>query len=87
LLVSYLIRFTVGGSVAVFASWARHFLLTNEYPTEKSVNPMMLGCIAGSLLLRKAASHAFEKNKRSTVTTDIIELLGKSLEDICPAGH
>ncbi|KAF2910485.1 ATP-dependent (S)-NAD(P)H-hydrate dehydratase [Oryza sativa Japonica Group] len=77
----------LSGSVAVFASWARHFLLTNEYPTEKSVNPMMLGCIAGSLLLRKAASHAFEKNKRSTVTTDIIELLGKSLEDICPAGH
>lgn len=41
------------------------------------VNPMTLGCIAGSLLLRKAASHAFEKNKRSTVTSDIIEFLGK----------
>ncbi|KAF0896852.1 hypothetical protein E2562_029363, partial [Oryza meyeriana var. granulata] len=77
----------LSGSVAVFASWARHFLLSNEYPTEKSVNPMMLGCIAGSLLLRKAASLAFDKNKRSTVTTDIIEFLGKSLEDICPAGH
>uniref|UniRef100_A0A0E0MEP2 ATP-dependent (S)-NAD(P)H-hydrate dehydratase n=1 Tax=Oryza punctata TaxID=4537 RepID=A0A0E0MEP2_ORYPU len=64
-------------SFCIFASWARHFLLTNEYPTDKSVNPMMLGCIAGSLLLRKAASHAFEKNKRSTITTDIIEFLGK----------
>jgi hypothetical protein len=41
------------------------------------VNPTTLGCIAGSLLLRKAASLAFEKNKRSTVTTDIIEFLGK----------
>ncbi|GJN28136.1 hypothetical protein PR202_gb16221 [Eleusine coracana subsp. coracana] len=51
------------------------------------VNPMTLGCIAGSLLLRRAASLAFEKNKRSTVTTDIIEFLGKSLEDICPAEH
>ncbi|XP_062233217.1 ATP-dependent (S)-NAD(P)H-hydrate dehydratase-like isoform X3 [Phragmites australis] len=51
------------------------------------VNPMTLGCIAGSLLLRKAASFAFEKNKRATVTTDIIEYLGKSLEDICPAEH
>uniref|UniRef100_A0A0A9DZI3 Uncharacterized protein n=1 Tax=Arundo donax TaxID=35708 RepID=A0A0A9DZI3_ARUDO len=48
---------------------------------------MTLGCIAGSLLLRKAASLAFERNKRSTVTTDIIEYLGKSLEDICPAEH
>ncbi|XP_066335466.1 ATP-dependent (S)-NAD(P)H-hydrate dehydratase-like isoform X2 [Miscanthus floridulus] len=77
----------LSGSVAVFASWARHFVLTNEQPTEKRVNPMTLGCIAGSLLLRKAASHAFEKNKRSTVTSDIIEFLGKSLEDICPAEH
>lgn len=77
----------LSGSVAVFASWARHFVLTNEEPTEKRVNPMTLGCIAASLLLRKAASHAFEKNKRSTVTSDIIEFLGKSLEDICPAEH
>ncbi|GJN06788.1 hypothetical protein PR202_ga24549 [Eleusine coracana subsp. coracana] len=51
------------------------------------VNPMTLGCIAGSLLLRRAASLAFDKNKRSTVTTDIIEFLGKSLEDISPAEH
>ncbi|KAL5204354.1 hypothetical protein ABZP36_009225 [Zizania latifolia] len=77
----------LSGSVAVFSSWAQHFLLSNEHPTEKSANPMMLGCIAGSLLLRKAASLAFEKNKRSTVTTDIIEFLGKSLEEICPADH
>jgi ATP-dependent NAD(P)H-hydrate dehydratase len=77
----------LSGSVAVFTSWARHFILSNELPTEKRVNPTTLGCIAGSLLLRKAASLAFEKNKRSTVTTDIIEFLGKSLEDICPAEH
>ncbi|VAI02622.1 unnamed protein product [Triticum turgidum subsp. durum] len=77
----------LSGSVAVFSSWARHFLLSNEQPKETSVNPMVLGCIAGSLLLRKAAALAFEKNKRSTVTTDIIEFLGQSLEDICPAGR
>ncbi|VAH94207.1 unnamed protein product [Triticum turgidum subsp. durum] len=76
----------LSGSVAVFSSWARHFLLSNKQPKETSVNPMVLGCIAGSLLLRKAAALAFEKNKRSTVTTDIIEFLGQSLEDICPAG-
>ncbi|WVZ52611.1 hypothetical protein U9M48_003655 [Paspalum notatum var. saurae] len=77
----------LSGSVAVFASWARHFILSSEQPIEKRVNPMTLGCIAGSLLLRKSASHAFEKNKRSTVTSDIIEFLGKSLEDICPAAY
>ncbi|XP_062233216.1 ATP-dependent (S)-NAD(P)H-hydrate dehydratase-like isoform X2 [Phragmites australis] len=77
----------LSGSVAVFSSWARHFILSNEQSTDNRVNPMTLGCIAGSLLLRKAASFAFEKNKRATVTTDIIEYLGKSLEDICPAEH
>ncbi|XP_062182787.1 ATP-dependent (S)-NAD(P)H-hydrate dehydratase-like isoform X2 [Phragmites australis] len=77
----------LSGSVAVFSSWARHFILSNVQPTAERVNPMTLGCIAGSLLLRKAASLAFEKNKRSTVTTDIIEFLGKSLQDICPAEH
>lgn len=40
-------------------------------------NPMVLGCIAASALLRKAALAAFEKNKRSTLTTDIIEHLGE----------
>ncbi|PPD97312.1 hypothetical protein GOBAR_DD05657 [Gossypium barbadense] len=41
-------------------------------------NPTVLGCIAGSALLRKAAALAFEHKKRSTLTTDIIEHLGQS---------
>ncbi|MCH90202.1 ATP-dependent (S)-NAD(P)H-hydrate dehydratase, partial [Trifolium medium] len=49
-------------------------------------NPAVLGSIAGSAMMRKAASLAFSNKKRSTVTGDIIECLGKSLEDICPAG-
>ncbi|BBG93309.1 pfkB-like carbohydrate kinase family protein, partial [Prunus dulcis] len=49
-----------------------------------SKNPATLGCIAGSALMRKAASLAFDNKKRSTLTTDIIEYLGRSLEDICP---
>ena len=40
-------------------------------------NPTMLGSIAGSALMRKAASVAFENKKRSTLTTDIIECLGR----------
>ncbi|MQL73555.1 hypothetical protein Taro_005918 [Colocasia esculenta] len=47
-----------------------------------SPNPMVLGCIAGSALLRKAASLAFVHKKRATLTTDIIEFLGTSLEEI-----
>ncbi|XP_020976229.1 ATP-dependent (S)-NAD(P)H-hydrate dehydratase isoform X2 [Arachis ipaensis] len=48
-------------------------------------NPAVLGCVAGSAMMRKAASLAFCHKKRSTVTGDIIECLGESLEDICPA--
>ncbi|KAB5545403.1 hypothetical protein DKX38_013515 [Salix brachista] len=76
----------LSGSVAVFLSWARQLILANEGNLIISpTNPTMLGCIAGSALLRKAASLAFEDRKRSTLTTDIIECLGRSLEDICPA--
>ncbi|KAK0608499.1 hypothetical protein LWI29_031640 [Acer saccharum] len=69
----------LSGSVAVFLSWAR--------AKEKSTisNPTVSGCIAASALLRKAASLAFENKKRSTLTSDIIECLGRSLEDISPA--
>ncbi|KAJ4825758.1 hypothetical protein Tsubulata_029386 [Turnera subulata] len=76
----------LSGSVAVFLSWARRLNLGAEGNLGISTtNPTVLGCIAGSALLRKAASLAFENKKRSTLTTDIIEHLGKSLEDICPA--
>ncbi|PRQ60841.1 putative ATP-dependent NAD(P)H-hydrate dehydratase [Rosa chinensis] len=69
--------------VAIFLSWARQ-IVTDENLSISSRNPTMLGCIAGSTLMRKAASLAFENKKRSTLTTDIIECLGRSLQDICP---
>ncbi|GLT78440.1 hypothetical protein SLA2020_499760 [Shorea laevis] len=76
----------LSGSVAVFSSWARQLISATEGNfTISPTNPTVLGCIAGSALLRKAASLAFENKKRSTLTTDIIECLGRSLEDICPA--
>ncbi|CAL8081955.1 unnamed protein product [Prunus armeniaca] len=73
----------LSGSVAVFLSWARHAIRDGD-SSFSSKNPATLGCIAGSALMRKAASLAFENKKRSTLTTDIIEYLGRSLEDICP---
>ncbi|KAG6529304.1 hypothetical protein ZIOFF_011501 [Zingiber officinale] len=82
---SYLNYFD-NNSVAVFSSWARHHLLITNGTIGKSLsNPMVLGCIAGSALLRRAAAFAFQDKKRATLTTDIIEFLGKSLEEICPA--
>lgn len=75
----------LSGSVAIFISWARKLTVAPDWDTRISPkNPTILGCIAGSTLLRKAASLAFEDKKRSTLTTDIIECLGRSLEDICP---
>ncbi|KAI3954106.1 hypothetical protein MKW98_017930 [Papaver atlanticum] len=76
----------LSGSVAVFSSWARQCISVAESDSSTSrVNPMVLGCIAASALLRKAASMAFQDKKRATLTTDIIEYLGRSLEDISPA--
>lgn len=77
----------LSGSVAVFLSWARqHIEAAGPDSYLSSKNPAVLGSIAGSAMMRKAASLAFSDKKRSTVTGDIIECLGKSLEDICPAG-
>ncbi|XP_057429882.1 ATP-dependent (S)-NAD(P)H-hydrate dehydratase isoform X2 [Lotus japonicus] len=77
----------LSGSVAVFLSWARQHILAAGPDSNLSLtNPAVLGCIAGSAMMRKAATLAFSNKKRSTVTGDIIECLGKSLEDICPAG-
>ncbi|XP_027330196.1 ATP-dependent (S)-NAD(P)H-hydrate dehydratase-like [Abrus precatorius] len=76
----------LSGSVAVFLSWARqHFSAADQNSNLSCKNPAVLGCVAGSAMMRKAASLAFSNKKRSTVTGDIIECLGKSLEDICPA--
>lgn len=41
------------------------------------MNPTVMGCMAGSVLLRKAASLAFASKRRSTLASDIIELLGR----------
>ncbi|XP_051128079.1 ATP-dependent (S)-NAD(P)H-hydrate dehydratase [Andrographis paniculata] len=70
----------LSGSVAVFTAWARQFASRSDL----KASPTVLGCIAGSVLLRKAASLAFEAKGRSTLTTDIIEHLGNSLEEFCP---
>ncbi|KAL2920957.1 ATP-dependent [Bienertia sinuspersici] len=71
--------------VAVFLCWARQYLFLVEGDQEIwEMSPTLTGCAAGSALLRKAASIAFKNKKRSTLTSDIIECLGKSLEDICP---
>lgn len=43
------------------------------------MNPTIVGCIAASAILRKAASLAFQDKKRSTLTSDIIECLGRRL--------
>lgn len=75
----------LSGSVAVYLSWARQCIKLAEGDLGiGTMNPALIGCVAGSALLRKAASIAFQNKKRATLTSDIIEFLGMSLEDICP---
>ncbi|KAH9606887.1 hypothetical protein KSS87_019721 [Heliosperma pusillum] len=75
----------LAGNVAVFIAWARQCITRGEDMGTNPMNPTVLGCVAGSALLRKAASATFENKRRSTLTTDIIEYLGNSLEDISPS--
>eukprot|EP00252_Welwitschia_mirabilis_P020468 TRINITY_DN5026_c0_g1_i1.p1 TRINITY_DN5026_c0_g1~~TRINITY_DN5026_c0_g1_i1.p1 ORF type:complete len:368 (-),score=69.26 TRINITY_DN5026_c0_g1_i1:71-1174(-) len=77
----------LSGSVAVFCSWAvqREKFISEAEESRIPSNSMLLGATAGSVLLRKAAAIAFQEHKRSTVTTDIIAVLGKCVESICPA--
>ncbi|KAL5990886.1 hypothetical protein ACLOJK_011791 [Asimina triloba] len=63
-------------SVALFSAWARQQTSAMRYKSDIR-NAMVLGSIAGSVLLRKAASLAFMDKKRATLPTDIIEHLGK----------
>ncbi|CAJ2658422.1 unnamed protein product [Trifolium pratense] len=70
--------YIISGSVAVFLSWARQHIEAADPDSNLSCkNPAVLGSIAGSAMTRKAASLAFSNKKRSTVTGDIIECLGK----------
>ncbi|KAL2497835.1 ATP-dependent (S)-NAD(P)H-hydrate dehydratase [Abeliophyllum distichum] len=73
----------LSGSVAVFLSWARQRVGKGGW----SASPTILGCIAGSAILRKAASLAFENKRRSTLTSDIIECLGESLDELSPVSY
>lgn len=73
----------LSGSVAVFLSWAHRYISSAE--GKLTTSPTVAGCIAGSALMRKAAALAYEKKKRSTLTSDIIECLGASMEEISPA--
>ncbi|CAI9776829.1 unnamed protein product [Fraxinus pennsylvanica] len=74
--------FTINQYCCLSLSWARHCAAKGGC----SKSPTILGCIAGSAILRKAALLAFEK-KRSTLTTDMIECLGESLEERCPVSQ
>jgi ATP-dependent NAD(P)H-hydrate dehydratase len=79
----------LSGSAAVFMAWSRQSMQTTEGKRPNvsesiSSNPAVVAALAGSLLLRKAAAHAFSKHKRSTLTTDIIESLGPFMEEFFP---
>ncbi|XP_002962734.2 ATP-dependent (S)-NAD(P)H-hydrate dehydratase [Selaginella moellendorffii] len=73
----------LSGTVAVFTSWARQ--CKGSPDMEKlSRNPCMLGALAGSVLVRRAAQDAFTRHRRSTVTGNIIECLQASMDELCP---
>lgn len=84
----------LSGSTATFMAWARQWSEEEEGETKGSSggqspltdNPAMMAAYAGCLLVRHAAMAAFQRHKRSTVTTDIIQGIGESVEELLPVG-
>ncbi|GJP56742.1 hypothetical protein CLOM_g15794 [Closterium sp. NIES-68] len=92
----------LSGSIAVFFVWARKWQQRLQAQQQEGVssdaemqhlvaeqlsdNPAIMAAFAGSLVVRRAASAAFAKNKRSMTTTNIIECLGDCVEDLFPVG-
>ncbi|XP_024381787.1 ATP-dependent (S)-NAD(P)H-hydrate dehydratase isoform X3 [Physcomitrium patens] len=80
----------LSGSTAVFVSWAKEYFSNENAAGKKEVeervsnNPTMVGALAGSLLCRKSAANAFAQHKRATTTTNIIEYLGHSMDELFP---
>ncbi|CAM6047460.1 unnamed protein product [Sphagnum compactum] len=80
----------LSGCTACFITWAREFWSKADVGGRTFVeqricsNPTMVGALAGSLLCRKAAANAFVQHKRSTVTGNIIECLGHSMDELFP---
>lgn len=81
----------LSGSIGVFMTWAQDFYNRSGSSDAKmlvaeriSNNPAIVAAAAGSIILRRAAAEAFKKQKRSMVTTDIIDYLGNSMEEMFP---
>lgn len=81
----------LAGCTAVFMSWAQQSL--DQESSDKgpgaveeriSRNPALLGALAASILVRKASSKAFAKHRRGMVTTDLIEELAGSMDELFP---
>ncbi|KAI5076596.1 hypothetical protein GOP47_0008661 [Adiantum capillus-veneris] len=82
----------LSGSIGAFMAWSRAFFMTGGNDNVKvfveerlSKNPALVAAMAGSLLVRKTASEAYLQKKRSMVTGDLIEVIGKSMEELFPA--
>eukprot|EP00246_Nothoceros_aenigmaticus_P016227 TRINITY_DN7221_c0_g2_i1.p1 TRINITY_DN7221_c0_g2~~TRINITY_DN7221_c0_g2_i1.p1 ORF type:complete len:381 (-),score=51.12 TRINITY_DN7221_c0_g2_i1:1230-2222(-) len=80
----------LSGCTGVFMTWAQQCLERGDSPKladlkeRISGNPTVLGALSASILVRKAAAKAFAKHKRGMVTTDLIEELAASMDELFP---
>lgn len=73
----------LSGSIATFLHWA----LSNDIPIsvnnpDKSLVAATLACYAGSRLIRLCNEKAFKEKGRSMLSTDMIEYIHKSFEEL-----
>lgn len=70
----------LSGILASFVAWAEQ----SDSPTKHALIAASLGaCMA----TRKGAHIAFERNKRSMTTPDLIACIGEAMEELFPSGE
>ena len=75
----------LAGTIATLLGWAKGAEKYGRLPADTPAPAPMLAAYAGCLLTRRFARAAFAKHKRSMTAPDLIEEIGSTFEEFCPA--
>ena len=74
----------LSGTLAVLVAWAQEYVAEQggmaRFPYDLS--PLMIASYGGSLIARYAQEAAFKKCRRSMLAEDVINELGRTVDDL-----
>ena len=73
----------LAGILATFLSWSKSDTLKTEIRTNEPPR-QVLSAIAASYITRRASAHAFFEHRRSMTAPDVINEIGKCIEEFAP---